>query len=246
MRDLWRGRTAIFLDMDGVLVDNGPPLAAAYTRAVSEVLAARLGGDVAAWARAHETSFANLPAAPDGPKHFAGTPMTPSEMYRLENLLGVRGACAVLGVTPPPEDECDAWGHEMEQRARFEYSRALPGAAPAVEAMADDVALHMSSGNAAWVIAGTLEHMAISEHFGLGCGADLVGVVKAHDDFFPRVFDLADARAQDAIVVDDRADVLARAKRAGAATVLVGAPSAGGEADLVVGSLADLPGVLGF
>jgi phosphoglycolate phosphatase-like HAD superfamily hydrolase len=235
-----RERSTIFLDLDGVIVDNRGPLQDAYTRAVSEVLSERLGGDMEEWARAHETFFRDAAPAPEG--------LTPQEAYRWEDITGALGACRVLGVDPPwDEDGAAEAGHEMNHRARFEYATFFGGAAEAIRALASTRTLHMASGNAAWVVEGTLERVGVRKHLGLMCGADLVGVLKGSDEFYSRLFALAGVRAEDAIVLDDTAEVLALAKAASAATVLVSRDGAGEAAgvDLVVPSLAAFVEVIG-
>lgn len=234
-----RDRSAIFLDLDGVLVDNGPALHAAFRRGVSEALHARFGGDLEAWAKAHDEAYANAPMPPLD-RH-------PLAMYAWENVVGISGPCRLMGVTPPPEDECATWGDEVDRRVRLELASFLPGVGEAVRMLQATRALHMSSGNASWIVEGSLERLGVREHVGVPCGADLVGVAKPLDAFYPAVFAAAGVEARDAIVVDDGPAHLARAKRAGAVTVLIAnhvpdAPLEG--VDLVLPSLADLAAAL--
>lgn len=228
-----RERSTIFLDLDGVLVDNRGPLQDAYTRAVSEVLHERLGGDLDEWARAHETFFRDVAPAPEG--------LTPQDAYRWEDIAGALGACRVLGIDPPwDEDEAARVGDEMNHRARLKYATFCDGAAEAIRALSTTRSLHMASGNAAWVVEGMLERLEVREHLGVMCGADVVGAQKGTPAFYPRLFALAGVDASEAIVVDDSPGVLALAKAAGAATVLVSREEAGevDGVDMVAPSLA--------
>ena len=233
-------RTAIFLDLDGVLVDNGPSLHAAFRRGVSEALHARYGGDLEEWARAHDHAYEH---APQPPFH-----RPPLEVYAWENVVGVSGPCRLMGVTPPSEDECAAWGDEIDRRVRLELASYLPDAPEAVRALRRTHALHMSSGNASWIVEGSVERLGVRDCIGVTCGADLVGVSKPLDTFYPAVFALAGVEARCAIVVDDGVAHLQRAKRAGAATVLVTREMPEGDldgVDVVIESLAELPRLLG-
>lgn len=237
-----RDRSTIFLDLDGVLVDNGPPLGAAFRRGVSEALHARYGGDLEAWARAHDDAYANAPPTPPE--------LPPLEAYRWQDMMGVRGPCLRMGVEPPSEEVCATIGHVIDRRVRLELADTLPGAAEAIRELRGAHVLHMASGNAAWAVEGVLERMGVQAHLGLMCGADLVGVMKGREDFYDALFAVAGASTQDAIVVDDSARILVQAKAAGAATGLVvppgrEVPSDLGGVDLVVGALSELAGVLG-
>lgn len=234
-----RDRAAVFLDLDGVIVDNGPALHAAFRRGVSEALHARYGGDLEAWARAHDEAYAN---APQPPFH-----RPPLEMYRWENVQGMRGPCRLMGVKPPSEEECASWGDQIDRRVRLELVSFLPGAGWAIEALRASRALHMSSGNASWIVEGSLTRLGVRQHVGVPCGADLVGVAKPLDAFYDAVFSEAGVAAKDAIVVDDGVAHLRRAKRAGAATVLIARDAPVGDlagVDVVLPSLTALPTLL--
>lgn len=239
MPDL-RDRAALFLDMDGVIVDNGPALSAAFRRAVSEVLHERLGGSLEAWAQAHDVAFRTAPRTPAG--------LTPEEAFRHENILGVRWPCRLLRIAAPEDDEvCLEWGREMNRRARLEYATFFPGMPGAIEALGARYALHTSSGNERWIIEGMLHRIAVRERFGVTCGADLAGARKGTPEFYPRVFALAGVEPREAVIVDDQAEVVRLgAAQTGAAGVLVSAgaaPTVEG-IDLVVPSLAALAALL--
>jgi beta-phosphoglucomutase-like phosphatase (HAD superfamily) len=168
-----RERAAVFLDLDGVLVDNGPALRAAYGRAVGEVLRPILGGTHEAWAGALKAFLAAAPQPPVG--------LTPSETYRWEDVAGVTGPCGILGLTPPPEEECARLGRAIDRLVRLEYASFLPGAADAVRLLSAGRSVHMASGNAEWAVAGMLTRLGVRERVGVPCGADLVGVLKTSE-----------------------------------------------------------------
>lgn len=234
-----RDRAAVFLDLDGVIVDNGPSLRAAFRRSVSEALHARFGGDLDAWARAHEEAYASAPLPP-----FHRPPL---EMYAWENVTGVVGPCTLMGVQPPSEEECAALGDEIDRRVRLELAEFLPGVADAIRGLRATRAVHMSSGNASWIVDGTLRRLGVRDEVDVPCGADLVGIAKPLVGFYPAVFAHARVAPEDAIVVDDGVAHLRRAKRTGAATILISRddrPEDQDGVDIVLRSLTELPALL--
>jgi FMN phosphatase YigB (HAD superfamily) len=75
-------------------------------------------------------------------------------------------------------------------------------------------------------------------------GPDLVEMPKHHPDFYRRVFEHAGVDPDHALVVDDSAQALERAKAAGAATVHVARDGGGPGEHPAIGSLAELPSLL--
>ena len=83
---------AVFLDMDGVLLD-ADRLPLEYQRLLGEVLAPALGGSVTDWGRANASSFPIWSAAT------RARPLdeSPLERYELESVLSIRALLRVLG-----------------------------------------------------------------------------------------------------------------------------------------------------
>jgi FMN phosphatase YigB (HAD superfamily) len=120
---------------------------------------------------------------------------------------------------------------------------AFPATIDVVRELAASYDLHTATGNPSWRVEALLAQWGVRELFGVTSGPDLVGVMKDTARFHRRVFALAGVSPSRAIVVDDAPSHLARARAAGARTILVD-PDGGARADVsdaVVADIADVP-----
>ena len=209
--------TTVFLDMDGVLVDQ-TKLPLEYQRLLGEVLAPALGVAVEDWAEANRIAF---------PRWFAqvqARPVSesPLERYDLEFLLSVRGMCEVLGRAAPSRETCIRLGRAADTHVRTHHQAFFPEAASVIRELASRYTVHFATGNPSWNIQVTIDRLGVADCVGLLCGPDRLGVLKKSPEFYPRLFELAGLTPSDAAVVDDSEAQLASAAQLGASTVLVG------------------------
>lgn len=232
---------AVFLDLDGVLVDPAK-LGPEYVRLLGEVLAPALGGTAEEWGRANAETF---PRLFDRLTNEVGHDTPPGDAYRMEYVENVRMMCDVLGRPAPDGAECERLGREFNVYVRGHSRSPFPGAARCVRTLAASYAIHLATGNPSWTAEAVLRQLGVSALIGLPCGPDLVGVLKRSPLFYLRLFERAGVRGMEAVVVDDSPAQLAMAADAGAATVLVapgGAPA--GLADAVVEGVEDVAGAV--
>ncbi len=232
--------TAVFLDMDGVLVDQ-TKLPLEYQRLMGEALAPALGGAVEDWGRANEVTFPRI-----FPIVMAAPPeMPPLEWYGWQDVLSVRGMCEEIGIEPPSDEECMRLGDACDRHVRANHEAFFPGIAPTVRELAASYGLHFATGNPSWNIETAIERLGVSELFGTLCGPDLVDARKGTPQFYPRLLELADVRPSDAVVVDDSAARLAEVTALGASTVQVNAEGvANPDVDAVITTIGELPRAL--
>ncbi len=234
----------LFLDDGGVLNDNRLR-GEQWQRMVGEFFAPILGGAPEVWARANRVVidsilepsawFARLRAAPD----YRSFDLA----YQLDWL---HRMCAIVGVPPPTEAE----SVELARRASASIIRrvraAFPGAVEAIRALhARGYTLHTASGASSDDLAAYLEGMGVRDCFGRLYGPDLIDTFKMGPEFYTRLLADAGVAPEEALVLDDNAEVLRWAAQVGAWTVLVraGSPERPATA-LHIGSLAELPELL--
>ena len=229
---------AVFLDLDGV-INDGASLSVEYPRLMGDVLAPALGGAPGDWGRANAETYPHLV------EDVLAMQGTREAIERFELSESVSRMCAWLGIELPGEVECFRLGREMNLYVRANGRFVLDGAADAIRILAEEFQLHTATGNASWTTRVNLDRIGVSHLFGVLCGPDLIGASKWHDlDFYARLFDAAGVEPDRAVVVDDNAEMLARARATGARTVQVhdGSGDVDGDADLVVASIVDVPG----
>ena len=238
-------RLVLFIDDGGVMNDNavrGPQ----WQRLVGEFFAPRLGGAPEAWAEANRVVATEL--WEEHTRSMCGrVDVDVPALLRVYRLAWVRGMCERVGVPSPPEEgEC----LELEARASAYVTRrvraAFPGAVEAIRTLrAQGYELHTASGEDSLDLQGYLEGMGIRSCFGRLYGPDLVNALKEGSLYYTRIFADAGVAPADALVIDDNPLPLGWAARAGARTALVGGqPGNDARPDLVLTSLADLPGAI--
>lgn len=233
-------RPAIFLDVDGVLLDP-VRTPAEWVRLMGDVLAPALGGAPADWGRANATAFPHVFA--DRAAWYDDDP-TAAERKLITRLL--REQCRIVGVPYPGDDAAFALGRRMDVYVCRHADCAFPATIGVLRDLAASHDLHTATGNPSWRVVALLDQWGVRDLFGVTPGTDLAGVMKDTADFYPRVFALAGVDARHAIVVDDAVEHVARIRAAGARAILV-APNggSGGEiADAVISNIAALPGAV--
>ena len=230
-------RTAVFLDVDGVMLDP-VRTPAEWIRLIGDVLAPALGGEPADWGRANAEAFPRVIA--DRTAWYDDDPATAE--HSLITLL-LREQCRIVGVAYPGDDAAFALGREIDLHVCRNSDSAFPATIDVIRELATTHQLHTATGNPSWRVEALLEQWGVRDLFGVTTGTDLVGVTKDTEDFYRRVFALADVPAAHAVVVDDSASQLRIAHAVGARTVLV-APERAAPDDavgVVITNIAELP-----
>lgn len=206
--------TAIFLDVDGVLVDSAR-LPAEYVRLMGDVLAPALGETPERWGEANREVFPRVWSQE------AEWGDDPFERIERESILTIGGMCDWLGIDAPTDEECVRLGRALHVYVRGHHDAIFDHSARVVRALAPAYDLHLATGGPSWQNEAQLASIGVRDAFGVLCGPDLVGVRKRSPLFYPRLFELADVAPPDAVVFDDEPRQLAHAVAAGARTVLV-------------------------
>jgi len=239
-------RRAIFLDVDGVMLDP-ERTSAEWVRLMGEVLAPALGGTPEEWGRANAKVF---------PRVFADRASwyrpDPEVSERLLITMMFREECALLELAAPSDEEAFRLGRELDVHVSHHTRAAFPATVEVIRNLALSFELHTATGNPSWRVEPMLEQWGVRDLFGVLPGGDLVGVMKGAEAFYPSVFALAGVEASEAVVVDDHNDMLLSARALGARTVLIGdgrgqradvEPGTAG-ADLVIANIEELPAAL--
>ncbi|MCC6238408.1 MAG: HAD family hydrolase [Dehalococcoidia bacterium] len=224
---------AIFLDLDGVLLDP-VRVVAEWERLVGDFFARRIGGAPARWALANRRVYGPLLAAHVQPLE---DPL-PAEMDL--GVAWVRALCEDLG-RPSPSRSCalTLW-RAAEVHVCAHTTATFEGARPVIEALREGYELHTASGNCSWRVDALLGRLGVLQHFEVRFGPDRARAAKHTLEFYRRAFTAARVRPEEALVVDDNAHQLDLARALGARTALVGVADPGAF-DLVVTSIEELP-----
>lgn len=232
--------TAVFLDMDGVLVDQ-TKLPLEYVRLLGEVLAPALGGTVEDWGNANVVTFPRTFAIVNQ----AAPEMPPLEWYAWQDVVSVRAMCEELGIDPPSDEQCQRLGNAFDRHVRANHEAFFPDVASTIEELLTSYRVHFATGNPSWNVEITLERLGLVGRLGVLCGPDLIGARKRTPRFYPRLFELAGVAPSEGVVVDDSAAQLATAAALGASTVLVSTEGArNADVDAVITTIGELPRAL--
>lgn len=207
----------VFLDIDGVITDSAL-LADDYTAQLGAVMAPALGGTPEEWGRANAATY---PTVLKRQQETGRPDDDPIVLWDREHLESVQAMCDWLGVPRPSDDECVRLGRGYNVYVRRNSRAVFPTAAEMVRTLAQTHELHMATGNLSWAAEAQLEGMGVRELVGFPCGPDLIGVAKASEAYYARLFEEVGVAPRDAVVVDDSPVQLERARAVGASTVLV-------------------------
>ena len=232
---------AIFLDLDGVLLDP-VRTPAEWVRLVGDVLAPALGGEPADWGRANAEAFPRVFADRDRWVH--DDPETAERRLVTHQL---REQCRLVDVPDPGDDRAVSLGRELDHHVCRHADCAFPATGGVIRELAAAGPVHTATGNPSWRVETLLEQWGVRELVGVPAGVDLVKAMKHTDAFYGRVFALARVRADQAVVVDDAPEHLARVRSLGARTVHVDPAGSlsSAAADAVIANIAQLPAALG-
>ncbi len=234
-------RPVLLLDDGGVMNDNRLRRAQ-WQQRVGEFFVPLLGGTLAAWAEANRIVVTHLFEPANWQARVRSAPDYASfeHAYWLDWLAGM---CRLVGITPPPAEECVELAEQAEAYITRRVRTAFPGAVEAIrELYARGYTLHTASGESSATLQGYLEGMGVRECFGRLYGPDLLNTLKETPAYYERLFADAQLTPGNVLVVDDSPRVLAWAREQGATTVLVSAGRQQAlEGALWVNSLAELP-----
>jgi HAD superfamily hydrolase (TIGR01509 family) len=234
----------VFLDNGGVITDNSL-LGPEYERLVGAFLAPRLGGTVKGWGEANrltigvrERSVARLEAWDDATDDIL-------REYYIYNLDWLTSMCEALAIDPPAADIAAELGAEANQWILSQAPQAFPGALDAIRQLARERTLFTASEGPSFQLATILGHYGIAGLFARLYGPDLVNTAKQAPAYYERIFADAGVEPPEVLVVDDSTEMLTKAARAGASTILVSKDArAQSPFDGVIEGLSALPAVL--
>lgn len=230
---------AVFLDVDGVILDPAPG-DAEWMRLSGEVYAAEFGRDPVSWGRASQEHFGGVVAQLDRAL------TDPAEVERTVHIALLARLCAHFGLPEVDDERAFAIGRRQDARVAERLRAQFPGAAEAIRKLGGRYALHTATGHESEHVDAVLRGFGVRALFGVLAGPDLVGVGKYRPGFYEAIFALAGVAPAEAVVVDDDPDALTDAAATGAVTIHV--PRAGATArprfDAVVRSIREVPAAL--
>lgn len=237
-------KPSIFLDDGGVMNDNRlrgeqwPSLVGAF-------FTPRLGGTPTAWAQANRTVVTSIFKPENWRARVLQATSTYPDFERIYWLDWLNGMCALVGITPPGEEESIKLAQQAEAYITPRIRAAFPGAIETIRALhAQGYTLHTASSGSSATLHGSLEGMGVRACFGRLYGSDLLNTLKETPVYYERLFADAQIVPADALIVDDTPRVLAWVRDLGAATVLINAEGAELDGMPCIRSLAELPKLL--
>ncbi|HUP27377.1 MAG TPA: HAD family hydrolase [Chloroflexia bacterium] len=239
-------KPVLFLDDGGVISDNSRR-APQWQRLVGQFFAPILGGRPEEWEDANKVFITSLfePAAWEARLNRARDYADYERTYLLD---WIGGMCALMNVTPPPEEE----SIELTRRANAwiipQVRADFPGVVDTVRLLHDEgYDLYTASGESSADLEGYLGTLGIRDCFKGLYGVDLINTLKGGPEFYERLLSDAGIQPRDAIIVDDSPHAVSWAMEAGARAVLVTSVYKGPIPPGVlfaIGSLAELPAAL--
>ena len=235
---------AVFLDVDGVLLDPARTTAE-WMRLMGDVLAPAVGGSPADWGRANGAIFPTL--FRDRDRWRDDDPLISDRNF---DILLLTEMCRFLGHAPPDPEAARELFVEVSVYVCRRADCAFPATIDVIRELALSYDVHLATGNPSWRMEPLLEQWGVRDLIGVAAGTDLVRVMKDSPQFHPSVFALAGVAPENAVVVDDDPEQVRRACALGARGVWVaaGAEDRSGAgcdvADAVISNIAELPDAL--
>ena len=209
---------ALFLDDGGVLNDNGLR-GPEWLRLIGEFMPARMGGIAKQWVRANQVVFPQVWG--DLLRRLAGF-ATHQQFHRVYATNWMRGMCAFLDLTVPPDDESEALYRELAIYIGERADSAIPGAAEAVLSLhRAGFQLYTASGTTSWELRGIMAKMGIAEAFSGLYGPDIVDHVKYGPAFYRKIFAHVGVPPRRALVTDSDSECCLWASEAGVSAVWI-------------------------
>jgi HAD superfamily hydrolase (TIGR01509 family) len=237
-------KPVVFLDSGGVINDN-QARAPQWRPLVADYFVPRLGGTHEAWMRANRVMMERFFTPTEWQKRLArarGYEDFDRE-YARDWLLGM---CELVGVTAPQDAEAVALARAANAEIFARVQAPFPGAAEAIVTLHEGgFTLHTASGEPSAGLHAILSALGVRHCFGRLYGPDLVDTVKAGPEYYARVFSDSGVSPSETIVVDDSPLALSWAACLGARTVLVQKEPPPGWAAASVGSISELPQLIG-
>ena len=209
---------ALFIDDGGVLNDNSLRRPE-WLRLIGEFMPARMGGTSEQWARANQVVFPQVwRYLQERLLDFASH----QEFWRVYATSWMRGMCAHLDLTPPPDDDAETLYRELASYVGERANSAIPGAAEAVHSLhRAGFELYTASGTPSWELRSITAKMGIAETFSGLYGPDIVDQVKNSPAFYQNIFAQVGVQSRRALVIDSDSECCLWASEAGAHAVWI-------------------------
>jgi HAD superfamily hydrolase (TIGR01509 family) len=211
-------RPVLFLDDGGVMSDNrirGPQ----WRALLGPFLHDRYGGDPKRWSAINPSA---LRSAWETVTARSASYATQAAFHRDYAVLWTHGMFGGMGMTPPPDDECERLVEESSLHVLSRISADIPGAVEAVRSLsAAGFASHTASGTLSAQLEAILGRMGVRDCFGTLYGPDLIDHPKGGPEYYQRIFADAGVDPANALVIESDPETCARAEAAGARAILV-------------------------
>ncbi len=239
------GIEAIFLDDGGVMNDNsrrGPQ----YLQYLPEFFIPRLGGTVEAW------QAANTEVATRQYEEWVSGARFPErggfhDVSRAMAIEWIREQCTLVGVDGPEDDDsCARISREAHLYVAARLDCNYPGVVEAIRTLhRDGYRLYTASGTELSLLQAHLSSMGVAALFTQTYGPDLIDTHKGSRYYYEGILADSGESAATALFLDDSNNCVGWITEAGARGVLVTTePPDETDAVAVIGSLAELPGLL--
>lgn len=138
------------------------------------------------------------------------------------------GMCNIVGIQTPGKDELIRLHREAHIYANSQVKAEIGGAGEAIRKLSNTgFTIHLASNGASYENEMILQGMGIRTYIGTAYGTDIVNIMKEGPDFYKAIFAHAGVHPTDAVVIDDKCQMLSYAANLGAMTVCVGTDDCG-------------------
>lgn len=225
------GGKAIFLDFDDTLSDQFQ-FNLQYTRAIGEILAPRIGGEVEAWAKSAVEMLVTLEE-----EYIERLFRRPLAGY-CEWLASMRVRAAELlfgGMGLPTPPDAARLAVETQAQAILRCNTLFPGVPETLAALHQDgYTVRMASGQESAYLHAALQSAGLEHYPQQLFGPDLIDCAKEGPEFYARIFARTGVDPHEALIVDDHPAAIGWALQMGA-TVIQARFSSGRRFDPVPG-----------
>jgi len=208
---------SIFFDDGGVMNDNNRR-SEQWKDLIAIFFCERYGGDPETWREANGKAMEVIIQEVD--RLIANNIDLDYSVYRKhEDEIWMTQMFGHAGMAVPEGDH-SILCREVERWITPQVKSAIPGIIPAIKQLKNEgYTLYTASGESSLVLEGYLQGMGIHELFTGLYGPDLVGIMKGGLDFYKRIFSHSGIDPRQAIVIDDKIEMLQLAGQLGAMTI---------------------------
>lgn len=220
----------LFIDDAGVL-NNNQLRGSQWNTHIGRFMADRLGGLARDWERANAIVASQVVSQKfrESIRSESGLPVLTFDVFEPAYAEAwIYGMCNIVSIQAPAKNELIRLHREAHIYANSQVKAKIVGAGEAVRKLSNDgFTVHLASNGASYENEMILQGMGIRKYVGTAYGTDIVNVMKEGTDYYKAIFSHAGVHPADAVVIDDKCQMLSYAAKLGTMTICVGTDDCG-------------------